>query len=70
MKVGSGVRARRRLLRLTQHQLADLAGCGPAFVYQLENGKPSVRLDKLIEVLNVLGLQLAIEPGKEKVVVR
>jgi y4mF family transcriptional regulator len=69
-RLGSSVRARRRLLRLTQGQLATLAGCGTAFLYQLENGKASLRLDKLVDVLHVLGLQLTIEPGKEKVVAR
>ena len=69
-RIAGAVRARRRSLRLTQQQLADLAGCGTAFLYQLENGKPSVRIDKLVEVLHVLGLQLAIEPGREKVVAR
>lgn len=69
-RIGGAVRARRRSLRLTQQQLADLAGCGTAFLYQLENGKPSVRIDKLVEVLHVLGLQLAIEPGQERVVAR
>ena len=70
MRVGSAVRARRRLLGLTQHELASLCGCGPAFLYQLENGKPTLRLDKLVDVLHVLGLQLALEAGQEKVVIR
>lgn len=70
MRVGNAVRARRRLLGLTQHELAGLCGCGPAFLYQLENGKPTLRLDKLVGVLHVLGLQLAIEAGQERIVVR
>lgn len=55
---------------LTQHELAGLCGCGPAFLYQLENGKPTLRLDKLVDVLHVLGLQLVLEAGQERVVVR
>ncbi len=56
--------------QLTQVELADLAGCGPAFLYQLETGKRSLRLDKVIAVLQVLGLQLALECGHEPLVVR
>lgn len=56
------VRRRRKALKLTQKELADLAGCGPDFLYDLERGKPTVRLDKLVPVLDVLGLQLKLEP--------
>ncbi len=58
------IRARRKALRLTQIELSRLAGCGPDFVYDLEVGKPSLRLDKLIDVLVVLGLELVLHPGK------
>jgi y4mF family transcriptional regulator len=58
------VRARRRKLGLTQIELSDLAGCGPVFIYDLESGrKPTLRLDKLMDVLSVLGLRLAVEAG-------
>ena len=64
-RLGRAVRTRRKQLRLTQIQLATMAGCGPVFIYDLESGqKKSLRLDKLIDVLNVLGLQLALEQGK------
>lgn len=54
------VRERRRVLRLTQEDLADLAGCSPRFVRALEAGKASVRMDKLLDVLTVLGLELKV----------
>lgn len=50
------------MLRLTQKELADLAQCGPDFLYDLERGKPSVRLDKLMPVLEALGLTFRLEP--------
>jgi hypothetical protein len=50
------------VLRLTQKELAVLAQCGPDFLYDLERGKPSVRLDKLVPVLEMLGLRLKLEP--------
>jgi HTH-type transcriptional regulator/antitoxin HipB len=57
------VRSRRKALGLTQMQLADLAGCGPVLVYAIESAKTTVRLDKLVDVLTVLGLQLRVGPG-------
>ena len=56
------MRRKRKVLRLTQKELADLAHCGPDFLYDLERGKPSVRLDKLVPVLEMLGLKLKLEP--------
>lgn len=57
--LGAEVRERRTHLRLTQDDLADLAGCSPRFVRSLESGKASVRVDKLVDVLDALGLELA-----------
>jgi y4mF family transcriptional regulator len=61
------VRARRRAFRITQIQLSELSGCGPAFVYALERGKPTLRIDKLLDVLQVLGLELVVAEGKHGV---
>ena len=57
---GAALRARRTSLGLTQVQTCDLAGVGPAFLYALEHGKPTVRLDKVLAVLAVLGLGLEL----------
>ncbi len=59
------IRARRKALRLTQIELSRLCGCGPDFIYDVENGKLSLRLDKLLELLRVLGLELVLSEGKE-----
>jgi HTH-type transcriptional regulator / antitoxin HipB len=56
--LAQGVRRRRRELRLSQDELADLAGCSPRFIRALETGKQTVRLDKLLAVLTALGLEL------------
>lgn len=54
--------ARRRELGLRQLDVAELAGVSERFVRLLESGKESVRLDKVIPVLEVLGLRLALLP--------
>ena len=52
------VRARRKDLALTQVEVAELAGVSERFVMELEQGKPTVRLDKLSAVLDAMGLTL------------
>ena len=65
--LGRAVKTRRRQLGLDQLVLCDLAGVGPAFLYSLEHGKPTVRFDKVVAVLAVLGLELRIQPGRDAV---
>ena len=66
VRLGVALRRRRKSLGLTQEELGRLAGCGLAFLYELESGKPTVRLDKLLAVLGVLGLELSLGEGKRR----
>lgn len=52
------VRERRRVLKITQEDLASLAGCSARFVRAVEGAKPTLRLDKLLALLDALGLTL------------
>ncbi len=61
------VRQRRAELGLSQTDLSDLAGASRRFVHALEHGKPSVRLDKLLDVLEALGLDLVVTPGRGRI---
>ena len=61
--LATAARARRRALRLRQSEVADLAGCSERFVYTLERAKGSVRFDKVLDVLGVLGLRLEVGVG-------
>ncbi len=64
------VRNQRRQLKLSQIEVSDLAGCGPVFLYELEKGdKSTLRLDKVLAVLEVLGLEFVLQPGKGKLTV-
>ena len=58
---GSAVLAARHKLALTQPQLALAAGVGVRFIVELEAGKPTVRLETLLKVLNALGGTLAVD---------
>lgn len=59
--LGTDVRNRRRDLGLTQQDVADLSGVSPRFIRDVEHGKPSVQLDKLLALLDALGLELRAE---------
>jgi HTH-type transcriptional regulator / antitoxin HipB len=65
--LAGAVRARRQALGLTQEEVADLARCSERFVYALEHGKGTVQLTKVLDVLRVLGLSLAILPGRGEI---
>jgi HTH-type transcriptional regulator/antitoxin HipB len=62
-ELGELVRKRRKRLGLSQAEAAVLAGVGSRLVYEVEHGSQSVQLDKLIRLLNTLGLHVAVRPG-------
>jgi len=64
--LGDKLRQRRKSLGLTQDALADLADCSQRFVRALEAGKPGVRLDKFLDVADVLGFAIRLEPRTGK----
>jgi len=61
--LGEEVRRRRLELGLHQDELAALASVSTRFVHTIEQGKPTLRLDKVLAVLGQVGLDLALEPG-------
>lgn len=54
-ELGEALRSARKQLGLTQPQLALAAGVGVRFIVDLEGGKPTVRLDSVLRVIEVLG---------------
>ncbi len=52
------IQQRRKEEGLTQKQLAELAGVGLRFVRDLEQGKESLRMDKVNAVLKLFGKKL------------
>jgi HTH-type transcriptional regulator / antitoxin HipB len=58
--IGSAVRSSRESLGLRQDELALAAGVSTRVIHQIENGKPTSRLDSLAPVLAVLGLRLHV----------
>ena len=54
--VGKLILAERKRQKLSQLQLAGLANTGIRFVSDVENGKGTVQLQKLLAVISALGL--------------
>jgi HTH-type transcriptional regulator/antitoxin HipB len=64
-QIGQRVRQTRQQLVLTQPQLALAVGVGIRFIVDLEAGKSTVRLDKVLQVLGGLGLVLWISDSAD-----
>ncbi len=60
--LGIAIRARRKQLALRQGELAALANVGNRFVSELENGKPTLEVGKVLLVAQVLGLEMTLTP--------
>ena len=66
MNIASFVKERRKQLKLTQTELAMRAGVGLRFVRELEQGKSTLRLDKVNQVLTLFGAEVGVIPLIEK----
>ena len=60
-ELGSLIREERLRQKLTQTDLAGISGVGITFISQLENGKETVEMGRVIRVLTMLGIDLYAE---------
>ena len=60
------IKEKRKLLNLTQQDLAEKAGVGLRFVRDLEQGKSTLRMDKVNQVLNLFGQELGPVSKRKK----
>ena len=58
--VGRLIQVERKRQKLSQLQLAGLANTGIRFISDLENGKGTVQLQKLLAVISALGLSMFV----------
>ena len=61
-KLGDLVKEVRKASHLRQDQLAGVAGVGIRFIVDLEAGKPTAQIGKVLGVLAVLGITLTATP--------
>ena len=63
-EIAAFVKEMRKKFNLTQVDLADKSGVGLRFVRELEQGKQTLRMDKINQVLSLFGRQVgAVEAG-------
>ena len=58
MKLSSFVKEKRKTASLTQPELAEKAGVALRFLREMEQGKESLRLDKVNQVLKLFGYEV------------
>lgn len=60
VELGAVVRDQRKRLALKQLDLAGLGNTGNRFIVDLENGKPTVQLQKVLDLMDLLGLEVMV----------
>ncbi len=63
-KISEFIKQNRKQLGLTQEEFAIRSGLGLRFVRELEQGKQTVRLDKVNQALAMFGMEVV--PGRIK----
>lgn len=63
--ISTFIKYQRNKMGLTQEELAIKAGVGIRFIREMEQGKETLQLDKVEQVLNLFGYQLI--PGKQQI---
>ena len=62
--IGKVIRERRKSLRITQPDLAELAGISVNSLYKLERGESNPTVDLIEKIITVLGLEMKLEVKK------
>jgi HTH-type transcriptional regulator / antitoxin HipB len=62
VELGAVVREQRKRLALKQLDIAGLGNTGNRFIVDLESGKPTVQLQKVLDVMDLLGLEVVVRP--------
>lgn len=60
-QLGHIIHQERKVQNLTQKQLSAASGVGERFIRELEQGKISCHMGKVLQVINMLGINLLIE---------
>lgn len=64
-EIGKHIQRRRKLLGITQGDVARLASCSTPSVIAAEAGKPTLRLHILLSILSVLGLSIQLDHAED-----
>jgi y4mF family transcriptional regulator len=59
-EIGKCIRGERKAQGLTQRELAMAANTATRFISDLENGKPTCQIDKVLQVIVCLGIRVEL----------
>ncbi len=62
--IGTAIKERRKVLKVTQRLVADLAGVGINTLTKIERNEANPTLDSLQKILDTLGLELKVSVKK------
>lgn len=60
-ELGEFIRQHRTSQKILQADIVGLANTGNRFVVDLEKGKPTLQLQKVLDVLDLIGLELIVQ---------
>ena len=60
--IGAAIRAKRKAMGVNQDELAGMSGVGVRFLSELERGKETCEIGKVLRVVQRLGLELWMAP--------
>ena len=56
--IGLLIKEKRKKINMTQKEAASIAGVGVRFLSELENGKPTLEIDKVLNVARLFGMDI------------
>ena len=62
LQLNEYVKTKRKSLGLSREEFAQKAGVGLRFLRELEQGKETLKMDKVNQVLKLFGMQLGVAP--------
>ena len=62
-ELGTIIKETRKRQKLTQVELAQLSNLGTRFISDLENGKPTCEIEKVLKVATNLGIKIEVNNG-------
>jgi y4mF family transcriptional regulator len=60
-EIGNKIKKRRKFLKLTQKDLAEISGVSLRSLIQAENGKGNLTLKQISKILDTLGLTIEVK---------
>ncbi|MDF1828027.1 MAG: helix-turn-helix transcriptional regulator [Legionellaceae bacterium] len=64
--IGHAIRSTRKQLGVTQRDLALAAGTGLRFIIELEQGKSTCQIGKILDIMHVLNIQCTLSSSEDK----